>query len=164
MFTPMHVKTSRDPRLSSSLAFVKLAKSAVLFVLPCLLLTKGAAQVANGSLQVHTDHPTGVYATGERIRWNVDPLILKAFSQGSYTLKKNGLTAILEGQLTLKGGEEIDSNLEEPGTLLLEIQAVDPESRTSRHFGGAVAAPEKIQPSMPRPEDFDSFWDAKVQE
>ena len=28
-------------------------------------------------------------------------------------------------------------------------------------LGGALVSPQKIQPALPRPQDFDTFWEAK---
>jgi cephalosporin-C deacetylase-like acetyl esterase len=127
--------------------------------------------------------PDGIYAVGEKLGWTVSsdagelPI--------TYTLKKNGLAAYETGALpfahpTGRDGQPqspatatIETSLDEPGAVLLEIKtdyANLPRagrigggtSGTARVLAGALVAPQKLQPSSPRPPDFDAWWAAKV--
>ncbi len=106
------------------------------------------------------DHD-GIYATGQPVAWNVavtgDAASLK---DASYTLKKNGREVVAEGTLDLTSPTiTIESDpVAEPGTLLAEITATGPDGKPVRALGGAAISPEKITPTLPRPDDFDAFW------
>jgi cephalosporin-C deacetylase-like acetyl esterase len=47
---------------------------------------------------------------------------------------------------------------------LLEVTARPPEQKQLKALGGALAAPERIQPAAPPPADFDTFWRDKLKE
>ena len=126
----------------------------------------GAAEPAAGPrLTIIGDHADGIYTLGQSIHWRVEPSSASRFGEASYTLKKGGLVLLREGKLALASTvEEIDATLPAPGTLLLEVKAIDGEGKAVRALAGAVVAPERIQPSAPRPADFDRFWQAKIEE
>jgi pimeloyl-ACP methyl ester carboxylesterase len=120
---------------------------------------------AGSRLTIVGDHADGIYALGQSIHWRVEPGSPSRFGQASYTLKKGGLDLLREGKLELASTvEEIDATLPAPSTLLLEVKATDGEGKAVRALAGAVIAPERIQPSAPRPADFDQFWQAKLEE
>ena len=135
-----------------------------LALLLCLLLFAGAANAQR--LVVTTDHADGIYQAGDTVHWRVlwegggtPP------SAVDYLLKRGGLTEAGKGSLTLKdNAATLDSKFDGPGTLLLEVKAKTADSRPNRVYGGAVAAPNKIDVSAKRPADFDTFWAAKLKE
>ncbi len=109
-------------------------------------------------------HPTGLYAVGEKLGWE-----LTAPGTGPttvrYTLKKNGLTVLRQDTLDLSSGHAtIETSLDEPGAVLLEITGDGGGRGGGRTLAGALVAPEKLQPSSPRPADFDAWWEAKIRE
>ena len=116
-------------------------------------------------IAVAPSKPSGVYALKEKIEWHINVTGDKSKLAGvHYTLKKGGLTPLHDAVLDLSSGSAvIDATLEEPGTVLLEIKA-KADGKDIRALGGAVAAPEHIQPSRPRPDDFDAFWAARIEE
>jgi cephalosporin-C deacetylase-like acetyl esterase len=121
--------------------------------------------VAAPRLTIVSDHADGIYALGQSVHWRIEPGSPSRFGEANYTLRKGGLVLLREGKLALASTvEEIDATLSEPGTLLLEVKATDHEGKPLRSLGGAVIAPERIQPSAPRPPDFDRFWQAKLDE
>ncbi|HXP61605.1 MAG TPA: acetylxylan esterase [Dongiaceae bacterium] len=116
-------------------------------------------------LTIVGDHADGIYAVGQPIHWRVEPGSPSRFGAATYTLRKGGLDLVREGKLELASTmEEIDATLPAPGTLLLEVKATDAEGKAVRALAGAVVNPERIQPSAPRPADFDQFWQAKLEE
>jgi len=134
-----------------------------------LALAPGAARAAEPApeprLTIVSDHADGIYTLGQPIHWRVEPGSPARFGEANYTLRKGGLVLLREGKLALASTkEEIDATLPEPGTLLLEVKATDHEGKALRALAGAVIAPERIQPSAPRPADFDRFWQAKLDE
>jgi cephalosporin-C deacetylase-like acetyl esterase len=147
-------------------SLVPAACAAVWFFGASLAATRGAdATTVAPVLTVSADHPQGVYALGEPIRWRIDTGNAGGFTDTHYSLKQGGQTVIREGKLALSGSvEEIEATVTEPGTLLLEVKATDSQGKVRRELGGAIVAPGQIPVSMPRPGDFDAFWQAKIQE
>jgi cephalosporin-C deacetylase-like acetyl esterase len=155
---------------------------AVLFVtLSCAALA-GAQQ-----LVVTPDHADGVYQVGRPVQWRVrwDGQI-PAPAAVDYSVKQDGLTEVAKGTLDLTGGPAtVQAEFTDPGTLLLEVKTKPTDAKDAtrpttvktvngangvngakeqRALSGAIAAPDKIRPSAPRPDDFDAFWDAKLKE
>jgi cephalosporin-C deacetylase-like acetyl esterase/lysophospholipase L1-like esterase len=102
--------------------------------------------------------PSGIYALGETAGWHVtlpwnSPVV-------TYVIRKNNLGEIGRGTITPGKPTNIEARLDEPGMVYVEI--------TENTFGakpralGAAVAPEKIQPAIPAPADFDAFWAAKI--
>ena len=123
--------------------------------------------IASGPRVVVTsNHTNGIYAPNDPIVWRVEVSQESPnATNASYTVKRGGLTKISEGILTLTNGTtEITSRLNEPGTMFLEIKVLLADNRRTNYYGGAVISPEKIKPSAPRPDDFDKFWQAKLDE
>jgi len=146
--------------------------------LVCLTL---AARAAAQGLTVTGDEPDGIFNVGDTVRWRIRwdagdaPDAGNAPREVQYVLKRDGLTLLRAGTLPLDRGEAIlEATFEQPGALLLQVEApapaTQPTTRRSRRglsrraLGGAVAAPDQIQPSAPRPDDFDAFWSAMLAE
>jgi cephalosporin-C deacetylase len=106
---------------------------------------------------------TGIYAVGEKVGWEVqvgDPNAASV-KEVTYTLKRNGLTPYQEGTLGLSSGRAvIETSLDAPGAVLLELRPAGGR----KILAGAMVAPEKLEPSQPRPADFDAWWDAKIEQ
>lgn len=139
--------------------------------------------VAAGALPALAQHPTfvpddstGIYDVGERVGWTVVlPTGRKKGAAGpyAYTVRRNGGEVITSGML--RAGERrsrIETSLAEPGMLLVEVKPVAPDTTFGdRSTGGpgrvllaAAVAPTAIGPAEPRPEDFDAFWSAKLEQ
>jgi len=111
---------------------------------------------------VTPDHADGVYETGQTIRWRVESIGETADSL-RYTIKRGGLTEAGTGALALTNGAAvIETKLDEPGTLLVEVSNASSKRRVG--LSGAAVAPGKIKLAAERPADFDAFWEAKVKE
>jgi cephalosporin-C deacetylase len=114
-------------------------------------------------LTVHPDHANGIYQVGETVRWQIE------WSGGSnppparYRLLKGGLMEARQGALTFSNGvAALASTFDAPATMLVEVKGQPDGGREVRATGGAVAAPERIALSSPRPADFDAFWQSKL--
>jgi cephalosporin-C deacetylase len=115
-------------------------------------------------------HASGIYEIGERAGWTVT-LPQGAATGGlaasySYTIRKNNLDTIKTGVIDISpGSATIEAALNEPAMLYVDVNHVEQGGGTASgsaiHLGAAIA-PSKLQPSVPRPADFDAFWDAKL--
>ena len=94
-----------------------------------------------------------------------------------YTIKKNNFDVIQSGELDLSSGKtNIEISLNEPAMLYVQVTPPQEDSTATNSDGsrperrggkpiivGAAVAPTQLQPSAPRPADFDAFWDSKIQ-
>ncbi|MGA8578137.1 MAG: acetylxylan esterase, partial [Bryobacteraceae bacterium] len=124
-------------------------------------------------------HANGIYELGEKAGWTVTRAQGVAAPGNAYTyiIKKNDFDIMAAGTLDLSSGSAtIETRLGEPAMLYVEVTAHAPATAPAQgseaaapgvrkgtvfHLGAAVA-PWLLQPSVPRPADFDSFWDAKL--
>ena len=117
-------------------------------------------------IQITSERPSGIYALGEQVSWHVHVLGPAAASvaQANYVLKEDGYTVMSQGTLDLSSGSaELDTSLNEPGTILCIVTA-NAGDDSQRVLAGAAIAPDQIQPCAPPPDDFDDFWARKVSE
>jgi cephalosporin-C deacetylase-like acetyl esterase len=118
-------------------------------------------------------HANGIYGLGEKAGWTVTrPKGAAATNtQYNYVIRKNNTDTIATGFLDLSSGSTtLTTAVDEPTMLYVEIAAstppappADPAAAKAApiHLGAAVT-PWRLQPSVPRPADFDEFWDAKL--
>jgi hypothetical protein len=109
---------------------------------------------------------SGIYGVGESVGWTVTlPQGTAPNVDYTYTIKKNNYDVIKTGKLDLsKGRDTIEVTLPEPAMVYVQISTT---GRQGTQSGGMIAlgaavAPEKLEPSVPRPADFDRFWDSKI--
>jgi cephalosporin-C deacetylase-like acetyl esterase/lysophospholipase L1-like esterase len=102
--------------------------------------------------------PSGIYALGETVGWNVT---LPWGSPGaSYVIRENNLKELGSGVIKAGKPARIEVKLDAPGMVYVEVTE-NSRGAMPKALGAAVA-PEKIQPSIPAPADFDAFWKAKI--
>ena len=103
-------------------------------------------------------HPSGIYGLGETVGWNVTlpPDSLPV----NYVIRKNNLEEVGRGVLQPGRPDKIESRLDEPGMLYVEI--VEDSPNAPKKALGAAVAPEKIGAAIPAPADFDAFWADKI--
>lgn len=142
----------------------------------CLSLAASPlARVAAQQLVITPDEKSGIYARGETAGWTIAVAAGQRAATAPYTyvVMENGGRTIKTGTLDLAGGmrpARIEASLAEPGMIRVEIR---PPAGT-RPFGdahtggegvvalGAAVDPTHIQPVVPRPADFDTFWAGKL--
>lgn len=120
---------------------------------------KAAAPVIVG--KAVTDRPDALYQPGETVRFIISATQDGKPAEGSLkcAFSKDGVEPKSETTVTLKNGKaEVTGTLNEPG--FLQMRAMLPGDKGSV-LAAAGFSPEKLQPSMPVPEDFDSFWTAQ---
>jgi cephalosporin-C deacetylase-like acetyl esterase len=122
-----------------------------------------AAAVAGAQqLALTPFNASGIYALGEKVGWTatLPPGTAAPAGGYAYTIKKNNLDVIQSGRLDLASGSAtIETTLDEPAMLYVEVSA---PAGGKRNVVGAAVAPAKLHPSVPRPADFDAFWDSKI--
>jgi len=87
----------------------------------------------------------------------------------AYDIKKNELEVLHSSTLDLSSGTAtIEAVLDEPCMVFVELKPEGapaapggPQRRPYASVGAAVA-PDRLQPSVPRPADFDDFWASKL--
>jgi cephalosporin-C deacetylase len=113
---------------------------------------------------VAPDRTNGIYQIGDDVHWTVEWKGQSHAPAAHYTLKSGGLKVVGEGDLNFSNDVAgIETKFTAPGTMLVEV-TWPPENATNNAVGGAVAAPDKIMPAAPPPDDFDAFWRAKIRE
>lgn len=124
---------------------------------PLLFLCAGLALAQPFSITPY--RANGIYALGERAGWT---LTLPQGSTGvhstyEYVIKKNNFDTIQTGTLDFSSGSTtIETTLREPAMVYVEIRGAE-----TVHLGAAIG-PRQLQPSVPRPADFDQFWGSKL--
>src|SRR6185295_11393949 len=78
----------------------------------------------------------------------------------SYVIRSNNLDEIGRGIIRPGVPQNIEATLAVPGMVYVEVTELAPGAKPKAL--GAAVAPEKIQPSIPAPRDFDAFWAAKL--
>lgn len=117
-----------------------------------------AAGAAAQQLTFTPLRPDGIYRTGEKAGWKVTGSSTEPYT---YTIKKNNMDTIKTGTLDLSSGAAtIETTLDAPAMLYVDVAG---PGGAATHLGAAVA-PAKFEPSVPRPADFDAFWDSKLEE
>jgi cephalosporin-C deacetylase len=129
----------------------------------------------------------GLYNAGEKVVWTVKPAPDSQTANAAYSIRKNGTSLRLQqGTLDLSSGSAaIETVLDEPGELVVEVLPQDqsatvpaasaksaadtglrarggPGGRQARD--GAIVDSGSLKPSLPRPDDFDSWWNEKLDE
>lgn len=130
-----------------------------------------AITVLAQEFSIRPDHESGIYQAGETVKWTIElkgePAAVAAMQSPTYRVKTGGLNVSKEGPLQLTDGKAtIEAQSAGPGWLLLDVSAKDTQKQNKdiRAYGGAIFSPDQIKPSAPCPEDFDAFWQAKLEE
>jgi cephalosporin-C deacetylase-like acetyl esterase len=116
-------------------------------------------------------HANGIYQPGGRVGWTVTrPSDTAGPTRFIYDIKKNGFDVLESGMLDLSlGTATIEIVVDEPSMVYVQVtpegeQPPPAEAAQQKPYAsvGAAVAPDRLQPSVPRPEDFDDFWAAKL--
>lgn len=102
---------------------------------------------------------SGIYETTEKVGWTVSGTT----GMYNYVVKKNNHTQLFSGVIDLSKADpdfkaKLEFEIKKPGMVYLELTEVGGKPMA---FGAAVS-PTKLQPSVPAPKDFDSFWKGKI--
>ncbi len=152
-------------------------------LLACAAVAAGQAPVSPEAQLVFAPyHATGIYDVGEKVGWTVTRPADDSCLHYAFTVKKNNLDVVKAGELDLTAGTAtLETGLNEPGMLLVNIEQECGAAVTAAAAGpgvassdkpapkvkptllGAAVAPERLKPSEETPSDFGAFWKAKVE-
>ncbi len=149
---------------------MKLRVFFAVFALFAISLLPAAAQKLIDSsdgyqLSLVLDHPDAVYAVGEEAVAQVtltlngkpaDEKVIIVSSKDYYAPSKMQETVTLEN-----GCARIVKTLDEPGFVHIRCNFKTPQGNTLSQMVGAGFDPLKIERSLPKPDDFDSYWAAQ---
>jgi cephalosporin-C deacetylase len=112
------------------------------------------------AVQARTDRADAKYSVGDTVVFTIECL-----AEGqrvpeatlAYSLRENDFKELAKGLIAISNGRGmIEHTWTTPGFLLLTITQPGLQKPV---LVGAACEPEKLQPSMPKPDDFDAFWD-----
>jgi cephalosporin-C deacetylase-like acetyl esterase len=104
-------------------------------------------------------HANGLYGIGENVAWRISA---PDASSVHGVVKAYDTQVLWEGDIPLASGSgTLETSLSEPSMLMVSL-STNAQSKAAKLLVGAAVAPSKIQPSAPRPADFDAFWQAKI--
>ena len=103
---------------------------------------------------------SGIYELGETVGWHVTHSPDAAARNYRYEIRKNNLGILQSG--LLDSSDRIQIALDEPALLYVEVTSLSPDTKPLAV--AAAVAPDKLQPSVPEPVDFDRFWTRKLKE
>ena len=114
-------------------------------------------------ISVSPSHPNWEYQVGEKVEFIVSvtqsgrPVDVENVR---FFVKEEKMDPIQEGPLELKDGNAtiFADGLDRPGFLRCEVFATV-DGKEYRGLGTAAFDPEKIQPTVDMPEDFEAFWE-----
>jgi len=169
------VKTNKTPFELTSNGFVT---AALVALLACF------ATRSQGQIVLTPKNSDGLYQAGEKAVWTVKPTSESNATNATYSVRKNGVTQIQQGRLDLSSGSAtIEVGLEEPGELVLNVtpdtlsetnsatSSTNATESAGRGLGrggrgqtrdGAIVDPDHLKPALPKPDDFDAWWERKL--
>lgn len=112
------------------------------------------------SISIGTDKPAGIYRVGDRVTWIVrslgvtGPLTVAIDPNQGPAVK----TETIAPPADAGDAVTVTYDFAAPGTVLLKVAVKTADGKEITAVGGAIAAPESIGLSAPRPDDFDAFW------
>ena len=136
-------------------------------IVAALIFFPAAAHLCSAQQLTLTPYKaSGIYGVGEKVGWTANVPQGAVLTGGyTYTVKKNNQDLIKAGALDFSAGRiTIEVTPDEPMMIYVQISnpgVPGPGSGGGMAVGAAVA-PERLRPSVPRPADFDSFWDSKI--
>jgi len=141
------------------------------------------ATLSPGQVALTPKNADGLYQAGEKAVWTIKPASESTATNANYSVRKNGTTQIQQGTLDLSSGSaKIEVGLDEPGELVLNVtstpsgtnsattstDAIENAARGAGRGGrgqtrdGAIVDAAHLKPALPRPDDFDAWWEKKL--
>ena len=119
-----------------------------------LMLAVPAVYAQDTQLTVTPQKASGIYRSGETVRWKIVTERWATPTVVRYSLKANNSVVLQSGDVVIGPGNpaEIAYTASKPTMLMLDLQQAGGKVR---QFGAAVS-PEKLRPVHARPADFDA--------
>jgi cephalosporin-C deacetylase-like acetyl esterase len=144
-------------------------RHATVFVAKLLMIVRVVAaqspattQASDWKFAATTDRADARYRISEPVRFRVTLMrhdVVEAGKTVEYRITKDGLDLISNGTTTSAAKPiELSASLDEPGFIRCELTYNDDDGKPVTGVVSAAVDPEQIKPSMPPPDDFDSFW------
>ena len=135
----------------------------------CVLLVVAALNCAAlcraEQMMVAPDRTNGIYQVGDSVHWQIDWQGETNPPPAHYRLLKGGHAEVGQGEVIFSNDvATLETTFDAPGTMLVKVKDDSADGKSKTALGGAVAAPDQIGLSAPRPADFDKFWKAKLKE
>ena len=121
-------------------------------LIAALVLLHLAAHLCSAQQPTFTPYKaSGIYAVGEKVGWTAALPPGAAQPAGyTYAVRKNNQDVIKTGALDFSSGRAtIETTLDEPAMVYVQVSA--PGGAGAGLALGAAVAPERLQPSAPRP-------------
>ncbi len=126
------------------------------------------AWAAESSISISHGHADGIYEIGEEISWtvSVEGVDAAAAAKAYYKIERHGKEQLKRETFDLSAGpQRVMCSLDGPGSVLLSVFIpIEGQRHPMRDRCGALVDPDNIKPSMPKPDDFDAFWNEKLAE
>ena len=137
--------------------------ASVVATLTAALLSAWMCVHAQG-LKAVADRPTALYRVGETVTFNVTLAAgtpVAPVPPLAYQLRVDDYVEAAAGRVALRNGRATVTHVfERPGWVLLYVTPpAGADGKPPRPvLAGAMCEPERLQPGMPCPEDFQAFW------
>ncbi|MES2178250.1 MAG: acetylxylan esterase [Gemmatimonadota bacterium] len=108
---------------------------------------------------------SGMYAVGERAGWTVTLAPGAAVPPAGFpfVITKNRKDTLRYGVLDFStGSAQLEEKISEPAMLYAQVRTGPTGPRATVNLGAAIGITQ-IAPVVPRPSDFDHFWDEKIE-
>lgn len=126
-----------------------------------VVLGTQALTLAEG-LSINSEIRSGIYPLGKEVLFTISGAEPTDLEKVDVTVTRDGFTKLASVK-TEKAGETLEVRFtpEAAGWYMCEALPSGADRRTQTARAGVVVAPETIAPSLPAPEDFDAFWNAR---
>jgi cephalosporin-C deacetylase len=121
---------------------------------------QAVAAEPSAALTLTADHTNCLYKQGETIVFMVEltPGAVVTNAALTWKISKDGVAPVRTGPVSFVDGKcSLAGRLDEPGFLLCQVTG-KVNGQSANALRGAGIAPLFIKPSLPPPEDFDTFW------
>lgn len=106
---------------------------------------------------------TGVVVLAKPVTWTIERPAGVPADGLTYRLRDNNFTTIQEGVLPADEPTlAVTTAADKPGWLILDVSRKADGKSIFVTSAGVVAAPDRILPTSPKPDDFDAFWKAQL--
>lgn len=128
-------------------------------VLGLLAISCPSSHGADPLLHLGLDRPAAIYSIGEKAVFTLSGNV-PAGTEIFWTTSLDGYRELAKGTVSTGGTDpaRVSASLDRPGFVLLTATTKGPDGKTFTAQAAAAFSPEQIEPSLPAPADFDTYW------